>query len=595
MSIQAPDDDVLMKGYDPAVARRLAGFMRPYWLPLLFSLALMMVTSLTVVAGPLLVKTAIDEGISKGSLEVLRRTVLIYLGVAGLHWLSIFLRVNTMARVGQSVIYDLRADLFEHLQQLSLGFYSRYSVGRVITRVINDVGVLREFITWALMAVFRDLFTVIFILIAMLAMNLRLSLITFAVLPLMVGLTIIFRRAARENYRKVRHAISRVNSVLAENINGVRVVQAFSRQTINYAHFRDQVNKENLDVNLKAARVAAAFPSGIEFLGALAISLAVYVGGRAVLYQDPGFAISAGTLVAFILYIERFFEPVRDLSNRYDSFQSTMAGGERILALLDTPPEVQDAPGALDLPPVVGDVRFEQVSFHYIDDPALVLQDIDLHVRAGETVALVGKTGAGKSTLVKLVSRFHDPSAGRVLVDGYDLRSVTQHSLRSQMGIVLQDPFLFSGAIADNIRFGRLEASDEEIQAAAQAVGADAFIARMQDGYDTAVGEGGVVLSVGQRQLISFARALLANPRILILDEATSSIDTQTEQVIQEALKKLLKGRTSFVIAHRLSTIVNADRIVVIQDGCIVEQGTHSELIKRGGVYEGLYRTGFEA
>ena len=583
-------DDVQHKGYDPQITRRLAGFARPYQGWILLSLLLMLIGSATTVAGPYLIKQALDEGLAKGSLPALSQAALLYLAVNLLQWVVIFVRVFIMARVSQSYIFDLRQRLFAHLQQLSLSFFSRYSVGRVITRVINDVGVLREFLTWALLAIARDLFTLIGIIIVMLTMNVRLSLLTFAVLPLMIGVTLLFRRRARDNYRKVRAAISWVNSVLAENINGVRVVQAFSRQAHNYAHYRDEVNRNNLDTNLKAARIAAAYPSAIELLGTLATALVVWLGGTAVLQEQ----VTAGVLVAFVLYIDRFFEPIRDLSRRYDTFQSTMAGGERIFGLLDAPVEIMDAPEAVELPAIQGEVCFEGVDFNYADDPTPVLQEIDLHVFAGETVALVGETGAGKSTLVKLLSRFHDPVRGHVRIDGYDLRQVTQQSLRRQMGIVLQDPFLFNGTVAENIRFGRLEASDAEVQAAAEAVGAHDFITRLRQGYDTPVEEGGLLLSVGQRQLISFARALLADPRILILDEATSSVDTQTERVIQQALSRLLRGRTSFVIAHRLSTVVNADRIVVIQDGRIVEQGTHPELLALGGVYYALYRTGFE-
>jgi ATP-binding cassette subfamily B protein/subfamily B ATP-binding cassette protein MsbA len=561
----------------------------------------MLISSAAAVAGPYLVKIAIDEGIGTGSLTVLRQTVLLYLGFALIQWVSTFLRVNIMAQVGQSIIYDLRSQLFEHLQELSLSFYSHYSVGRVITRVINDVGVLREFITWALLAVARDLFALIGIVIVMVSMNLRLSLLTFTVLPIMILATTIFKRYARENYRQVRAAISWVNSVLAENINGVRVIQAFSRENVNYINFHDEVNKNNLDVNLQAARIASAFPAVIDFLGAAATALVVWIGGLSVINSTPGAAdaITPGVLVAFLLYINRFFDPIRDLSRRYDSFQSTMAGSERIFALMDAPVEVQDAPDAIQLPEIQGEVYLDRVSFHYQDtepsDPdPLVLDDINIHIPAGKTIALVGETGAGKSTLIKIITRFHDPTAGEVLIDGYDLRRVTQSSLRSQMGIVLQDPFLFNGTVAENIRFGRLNASDEDVQAAAKAVGADEFIQRLSLGYESPVEEGGAVLSVGQRQLISFARALLADPRILILDEATSSVDTQTERIIQNGLSLLLKGRTSFVIAHRLSTVVNADIILVVQDGRIIEEGNHSDLLALGGTYFHLYSSGLE-
>lgn len=591
-----PSEDALLKGFDPQLTRRLVDYIKPYKKRVWLALLLMIFNSAAASLGPYLVGQAVDQGMAGGSLVTLRNIILLYLLAAGVQWISIYLRVNIMVRVGQSIIYDLRQRLFRHLQELSLGFYSRFSAGRVITRVINDVSVLREFLTWALLAIARDLFTLVFIIAIMLLMNVRLSLVTFAVLPLMIWLTTIFRKQARENYRKVRSAISWVNSVLAENINGVRVVQAFSRQSVNYERFSNVVNRNHLDTGLKAARVAASFPAMIDLLGSLAIGLVVLLGGLTVIgawgNNQP---ITAGVLVAFVLYLERFFEPIRDLSQRYDSFQSTMAASERIFALLDTAPEVQDQPGATNLPPLLGEVRFEAVSFHYTDDPTPVLEDIQLHIPAGQTVALVGKTGAGKSTLVKLVSRFHDPSQGVVQVDGIDLRQATQNSLRSQMGIVLQDPFLFAGSVAENIRFGRLDASDAEVEAAAKAVGAHEFIIRLRNGYDTLVEEGGISLSVGQRQLISFARALLADPRILILDEATSSVDTQTEQIIQRALATLLKDRTAFVIAHRLSTVVNADRIIVLRDGRIVEQGTHNELINLEGVYAQLYQAGFEA
>lgn len=583
-------EELYDKALDPQVARRLLAFLKPYTLPLLFSSLLMLVATASSVIGPYLVKVAIDDGLLAHNENALRNAALVYLAAALIRWGFIYWRVKIMAYVGQSVIYDLRKTLFAHLQKLSLGFYSRYSVGRVITRVINDVETLREFITWAVLAIARDLFALAGIMVAMLALNVRLSLLTFLALPVMILATRIYRRWARHAYRRVRAAIAWVNSVLAENINGIRVVQAFSREGHNYQHFSQVTNRYHLQTVLQAAKVAAAFVPVVDVLGALTTAAIVYLGGSAVL----GEGLTAGVLVGFVLYIDRYFEPIRDLSRRFDTLQSTMAGGERILALLDMKAEVEDAPDAVELPLLKGDMRFEHLSFHYSDDPALVLNDINLNVPAGSTVALVGETGAGKTTLVKLVSRFMDPTGGRVLADGYDLRQVKQTSLRKQMGVVLQDPFLFNGTVKENILFGRLSASDEEVRAAAQAVSADEFIQALRKGYDTPVEEGGVMLSVGQRQLISFARALLADPRILILDEATSSVDTQTEQVIQAALARLLKGRTSFVIAHRLSTITNADLIVVVDDGQIVEQGTHAELLARQGKYFALYQTGFQ-
>ena len=580
---------------DPEVARRLMGFITPYKWKMIFATALMLISTFSSVAGPYLVKVAIDSGIAAGDVIALRNTVLLYLALALVRWAFIYYRVNIMARVGQSVIYDLRKVLFEHLQQLSLSFYSRYSVGRVITRVINDVETLRDFVTWAILAIFRNLFALIGIIIAMLTLNLKLSLMVFVTIPIMVLATVLYRRTARKAYRRVRSAISWVNSVLAENINGIRVVQAFSRQAHNYEKFSGYTNRYHLQTFLRAAQVSASFQPVVDVLGAFATAAVVYYGGAAVL----GESITAGVLVAFVLYISRFFDPIRDLSRRFDTLQSAMAGGERLLGLLDTRVEVEDRPDAVEMGSIEGHVRFEDVSFAYdVTDESesaqeLVLDHINLDVRAGETVALVGETGAGKTTMIKLLSRFHDPTEGAVRVDGHDLREVTQASLRRQMGIVLQDPFLFNGTVKENILFGRLDASDADVIAAAGAVGAHEFISALKDGYESSVQEGGVLLSVGQRQLISFARALLANPRILILDEATSSVDTQTEQIIQRALSRLFVGRTSFVIAHRLSTITNADRIVVIDDGRIIEQGKHDELIEKQGMYYELYQTGF--
>ena len=583
-------EDLLDKGYDPKVARGLLQFLKPYYGQMFISLIFMIIVTAASVSGPYFVKLAIDEGIGKHDLVALRNIALAYLVVSIIQLGTNILRVRIMSRVGQHVLFDVRTAMFDHLQKLSLSFYNRYSVGRVITRVINDVGTLREFVTWAVLAIVRNLLAIIGTLVAMLTLNLRLSMLTFTVVPLMILATILFRKVARRNYRKVRAAVSWTNSVLAENVNGVRVVQAFSRQSHNYNNFRDYVNRYFLETSMDAAKVASFFTPVVDVLGAIATALVVYIGGIAVL----GESITAGVLIAFVLYIDRLFDPIRDLSRRFDTLQSTMAGGERILELLNTPVEVQDAEDAREMEAVTGDVRFEHVSFHYSDDPALVLDGIDLRVDAGQTVALVGETGAGKTTIVKLLTRFHDPTSGCIRVDGVDLRTVTQGSLRRQMGMVLQDPFLFNGSVKENILFGRLDAGDADVIASAKAVGAHDFIMGLKNGYDSSVEEGGATLSVGQRQLISFARALLADPRILILDEATSSVDTQTEQIIQRALATLLKGRTSFVIAHRLSTITNADKIVVIHDGKIIEQGTHTELLANQGMYYELYRTGFQ-
>jgi ATP-binding cassette subfamily B protein/subfamily B ATP-binding cassette protein MsbA len=586
------DDDILGKAYDPRIARRLLAYLRPHGRAIALAMALMGAGTFSTLSGPYLIKIALDDGLAAGRPDVLALAVAGYLAVNLLLWITDRSRIILMAKTGQEIIFTLRADLFAHLQSLSLAFFARYSVGRLISRVVGDVGVLREMITWAVVAVARDLLTLVGLCVVMLLLNWRLSLLTFLVLPVMAVITAVWRARARDIYRQLRRSVAWLNGVVNENIQGVRVVQSFSRETHNYDAFAQIVNGTVLDASVHAARLTALFFPAIDFLGVLAVALVIWVGGTLIVGGDE--SLTAGVLVAFVLYIEQFFNPIRDLSQRYNTFQSTMAGGERIFELLDTPADIVDRPGARELPPIDGAVEFEQVDFSYPDAPQIaVLREIDLTVRPGEMIALVGATGAGKSTLVRLLGRFYEVSTGALRIDGHDVRDVTLASLRRQMGVVLQSTFLFDGTIGDNIRYGRPEATPDEVVAAAQAVGAHEFVQRLPLGYDTPVEEGGAVLSAGQRQLVSFARALLADPRILILDEATSSVDTQTERIIQAALERLLAGRTSFVIAHRLSTVVRADRIVVLDHGRLVEQGTHAELLARRGRYFDLYTMAF--
>ncbi len=593
------EDEILGKAYDPHIVRRLFTYLRPYRRNLVAALILMTLATVANVSGPYFVKIALDNGVAGRDPAVLTNAILGYGLAALVLWLGTYFRVRIMAPTGQNIIYDLREQIFSHLQALSLGFYSRYAVGRLVSRMVNDVSVLREMIVWAMLAVVRNVFDLVGITIAMFSLNWQLSALSFLVLPLMLIATELFRRRARQSYRQVRSAVGWVNAVLNENIVGVRVVQSFSREAHNYRVFAEDVNGNLLRTTNWASLITSIFFPTVDFISSLALGLAVWVGGLALLgridlsFGQGGPALPAGTLVAFALYIDRFFDPIRDLSQRYNTFQSTMASSERIFELLDTPVEVRDQPGAVELPTVRGDITLEDVTFRYEPGGTPILDHINLAIPAGQTVALVGQTGAGKSTLVRLISRFYDATEGVVLIDGHDVRAVTQNSLRRQMGIVLQDPFLFSGSVADNIRYGQLDASDAAVEEAARAVGAHEFVRALDQGYATLVGEGGAILSGGQRQLISFARALLADPRILILDEATSSVDTQTERIIQAALLRLLHGRTAVVIAHRLSTITRADLIVVMDHGRIVESGTHTQLLERRGRYFELYTMAF--
>ncbi len=461
-------------------------------------------------------------------------------------------------------------------------------MGVTVSRVMNDVATINELISQGLITLFGDVFILIGIIVAMMLMNVRLALLTFTVLPLMILVTYWFSKRARGAYRETRTSVARVVGDLAEDISGVRVIQAFGQEDTSQVRF-DHVNEANRKANIDAMTLSFVFLPGVEFLGVLATCIVLWFGGR---FVGSGI-VTVGVLIAFLSYVTRFFSPIQELSQMYTTMQSAMAGGEQVLKLLDTEPEVKDVPGAFDLPRIAGEIRFEDVSFRYRPDLPEVLHNINLLIQPGQTVALVGPTGAGKTSISNLIARFYEPTSGRVLIDGHDIRNVTQHSLHEQLGLVPQNSFLFSGTIAENIRFGKPDASDEEMMAAARKANAHDFITAKPEGYNTKVLEGAVNLSVGQRQLVCIARALLTDPRILILDEATSNVDSLTESLIQDALGKLLSGRTAVVIAHRLSTIRNADLICVVDNGRIIEQGKHDELLSLGGIYADLYSRQF--
>ncbi|MCC6454790.1 MAG: ABC transporter ATP-binding protein [Caldilineaceae bacterium] len=577
------EEDNIGKVYDAGLLKRLMGYLAPYKGRTIWAVVMMAISSLLNVAGPWLIGRAIDDGIRAGSLSQLRWWTLLFVAAMFFEWITNRERIAIMAYVGTKIVADTRSELFRHLHKLSLNFHNNYSVGRLMSRLISDVGILQDFISWSITGLARSGFILIGITVAMVAMNWQLALVTFAMVPLMYLLTNYWRKHVRTAYRATRTRLSLINGYLNESLSGIRVTQSFTREPANYKHFTD-LNRSYFDANIQATTLTALFFPGVDFIGSLATALVVGVGG----WLAVGDMLTAGTLVAFVLYVERFFEPIRELAQRYNTFQATMAGCERLFYLLDLKPEIEDHPQAKTLPPIRGKVEFDDVKFAYKQEEP-ILRGVTLHAEPGEHVALVGETGAGKSTVVRLIARFFDVSGGAVKIDGHDIREVTQDSLRSQLGIVLQDPFLFKGTVADNIRYGRLDASDAEIEAAAEAVGAHDFISRLSDGYQTDVGENGVNLSGGQRQLVSFARALLADPRILILDEATSSVDTATEKIIELGVDRLMEGRTSFVIAHRLSTIVSADKIVVMDRGEIVEMGKHDELLEQRGRYFNLY------
>ncbi len=574
---------------------RLVAYLRPFRGQLLLVGLLVLVNTVLTVLAPRLIGQAVDllwnfftgeiqAGRAMGSLN---RTMVLLLGAYVGGWATNLGSFYFMVTVGQNVLYELRASIFAKIQVLSLSFFDRHEAGDLMSRLTNDTDVINRVLSMGLTRLVSSALTLAGILVAMLALNWRLALVSFTVLPVMVLTTIFFSRRARRAFRRTRQTISGVSAELEENIAGVKVAQAFSREDANVEAFR-QVSAANRDANVTAESITAAFSPTLDVLSTIGIAIVVGYGG----YLALNGLVTVGVIVAFIQYVRRFFEPVRAIAMIWANLQSAIAGAERIFELLDTPPAIVDASNAVELPTIAGRVAFEDVCFEYKPREP-VLQDVNLVAKPGQTVALVGPTGVGKTTIINLIGRFYDVCGGRVTVDGYDVRAVSHPSLRRQMGIVLQDTFLFSGTVMDNIRYGRLDATDEEVIEAAKLANADHFITRLPDGYDTELTEGASNLSQGQRQLISIARAVLANPRILILDEATSSVDTRTELLIQNALRGLLEGRTSFVIAHRLSTIRNADQVLFMQDGRIVERGTHQELLANQGAYYELYMSQF--
>jgi ATP-binding cassette, subfamily B, bacterial len=564
--------------------RGLLVLLRPYRARTVLMFVSLILGTAAALAPPPLAKLAIDEGITPGDLTTLTWVVIAFLATALIYWAATYVQTYLVGWVGQRVLQDLRIQLFAHLQTLSIGFYSRRQAGVIISRLTNDVQALDQLVSDGVVTLFGSTLMLVGTAVILLALDLELALLTFLVFPVLALGSLGFRVVSANAYRLTREKVAAITAYLQESLSGIRVVRTFAQERRHLERF-NELNEDNYDANMTTVYLNAAYFPGVELLSAVATAGILLYGGLQAIDGD----VTVGVLVAFIAALNNFFDPIQSLSQLYTTYQAGMAALDKIFELLDEEPDLRDRPGAVELDRIRGEIDFEHVTFAYGDgEPALV--DVDLHVPPGQTVALVGATGAGKSTFAKLVARFYDPTEGVVLVDGHDLRDVAARSLRAQMGIVPQEAFLFSGTIGDNIAFGRPGATPEEIEAAARAVHAHEFIAALEHGYDTQIGERGVQLSAGQRQLVAFARALIADPRILVLDEATANVDIHTEGLIEAGLRRLLAGRTAIVIAHRLSTIRTAGRIVVLDHGQIAEQGTHDELLAAEGAYWRLYR-----
>ena len=584
----AMSDEDLGKVFDWGLLKRLLSYVRPYKKHAGMGVIAMLAYQATYIAQPYLpglAFTRIQDGNSSGLFVV----VSIYFCTALVAWLAQYQQVYHMTFVGQYVLYDLASNMFKRISSLSMSFFDSNETGRIMSRVQSDVTVMQNFVSQGLISTIGNLFSVVGILVVMFVLNWRLAALTSTSIPLFVAALFVWQGFSRKSFRRARATISVVNASLQENVSGVRVIQSMGRETTNSERF-DDANTKNLQANLGAGRVSAAAQPIVELTSALSLILVLGVGGAMVVHGS----MALGPLVSFLLYNDRLFDPVRQITQQYNQLQRSTVAAERIFEILDTQSDVNDQPGAASIAATKGHIKFDHVKFGYV--PGVdIFEDLNIEVLPGQRVAVVGQTGAGKSTIVSLLLRFYDVTGGAILLDGTDIRDMTMKSLRQQMGIVLQDPVLFSGSIAYNISYGRPEATQEEIEAAARAVGLHEGIMRMAQGYETLVNERGIGLSIGQRQLISFARVLINDPTLLLLDEATASLDTSTELVVQAALQRIAQGRTTIIIAHRLSTIRDADRIIVLEHGRIIEEGSHDELIELHGAYHNLYSLGFEA